>query len=160
MSVKKQPTQYVSHGKAFDNRAEAERHSDLVAAREHLESAQRNFQQLLAESAKTADGFPFEFGVFSDYHCLVKPCNARPYLRTLIYMCWSWTVRDPVDRPGMVEIREEGALDGRPSVWVPIRELYRNRKAAEAALLAARREWIADETRRLEADENKKENRP
>jgi hypothetical protein len=155
MSVKEQPTQYVSHGKAFDNRAEAERHSELVKAREALETAQRNFQRLLAESATTADGFPFEFGVFSDYHRLVKPCNARPYLRALTYMCWSWTVRDPVDRPGMVEIREEEALDGRPSVWVPIRELYRDRKAAEAALLAARREWINEETRGLEADEAK-----
>lgn len=151
MPVKVQPTQFVSHGKAFDNQADAHRHDKLYQAREELEAAQRKFQRLLAENAVTADGHRFEFGVFRDYYHIVRPHMSRPYLRKYDYLCWNWSVREQVDAPEVVEIRDERSDGSSNGGYVPIRELYADEKKARAALIRAQREWLEEQRREIES---------
>jgi hypothetical protein len=147
MAVKEQPKQYESHGKTFDTRKEAKRHDELVTAKQALEDAQDKYQRVLAESAVTADGVPFEFGVFHDYYHIVKPWGSMPHVDRLSYVAWGWSVRDS-DLPDQVEIADR--RDDGKSRYVPIKELYADRDKAVAALLVAQREWLEERRREIE----------
>lgn len=146
MPVKVQPKQYESHGKTFDTHKEAQRHDELVAARVALEDAQRKYQRVLAESAVTADGVPFEFGVFHDYYYVAKPWGSLPYVRSFCYLAGAWSVRDS-DTPDVVEIAED--RDGKRE-YTPITELYADKEKAVAALLVAQGEWLEDQRRQID----------
>jgi hypothetical protein len=121
MAVKEQPKQYESHGKTFDTRKEA-------------------------ESAVTADGVPFEFGVFHDYYHVEKPWGSLPYVRSFCYLAGAWSVRDS-DKPDVVEIAED--RDGKRH-YVPITELYADKGKAVAALMVAQGEWLEERRREIE----------
>ena len=154
MAVKTIKQRYESRGEEFDTKKEADRHEELCQARDDLHDAQRNYQRLLAESCKTADGFQFEFGVFHDYWQVFVPYGSVPYLRQTCYLCGSWRVQED---PSKIEISEDPKDDKEYRWWVPITELYADRKNAMKALLAAKRKWLADRASDLAEEEKKAE---
>lgn len=152
MAITQKPIRFVSHGVEFDSREAAYRHDSLVNAREELEGAQRTFQRLLAESAITADGHQFEFGLFVDYYHVVKPYSSMPRLRKFTYLCLSWTVRESIEKPDVIEIYDDhDQKDVRPH-FVPIPELYRTQEAADKALRVAQREWLEEQRQMIEGE--------
>jgi len=149
MPIKTVPAKFESHGKEFDTMGEAQRHSAICDARDELEEAQRKFERVLAEGCKTADGHPFRFGVFADYWSVFAPHRSMPHLVHTEYFCNAWRVREhPVN--GALEICHEPSDSEKRGRWIEIRYLYAKEANANAALLAAQREWIADRHREIE----------
>lgn len=141
MSVKTTPVQYESNGRKFKTETEAKRFDAICTAREELECAQRKFQRVLAESAKTADGEPFRFGVFCDYWHVFKPWNTMPRLEKFCYMCLSWSVKEDGET---IQIREDENADPHKRRYIDIAELYASETVGRKALIVAQEEWLEE----------------
>jgi uncharacterized protein YkwD len=141
MGVMVKKSVFVSHGKEFETKAEADKYDALHTARKEYEDAQHKLQQLLAETQKTADGQAFEFGVFHDYHTIVT-FYGFPVLTTVSFMCWNWTVQE--DEFG-VSIKEDRGRDDR---FFRITSLYADKRNAEKALAAAQSNELIQLTQR------------
>lgn len=155
MSVKQIPQKFESHGREFDTPEEATRYDALCIARETLEKAQRAFQRLLGDSAKTADGISFEFGLFNTYWHVVTPFHTMPYLQKYGYYGRDWSVKEDGET---IEIRQDSG-EKRSAAYVPISELFRFERSARFALLVAMEKWLIERTKEIEdyRDELKKQ---
>lgn len=141
MAVKTNKQTFTAAGREYDTREEAERADKLYTARQKLEDAHRAYQKTLGESAKTADGEQFEFGTWGDYWRITNPVYSMPRMVRMQFICWAWSVRSGNEE--VVEIAEHKD-DGREPAYVPIRELYKSERAAQVALLAAQKQWLAE----------------
>lgn len=72
-------------GKQHATASDAERHDAMMKAINNLRKAQKCANQAIAESHKTKDGYPFEFGCLRDYWSVVMPDASRPYLRKVSF---------------------------------------------------------------------------
>jgi len=144
MPITKRPQTFeASDGAEFATEAEAKRHQALLDASRDFRSAEKIYHQAIAKTQKTADGRPFEFGVFRDYY-LIHWWGDRPRLVTIDFI-------------GRDSILEDGKLylvpgpDKRQAVpRVAVEELYVDRLAARKELLRRLEEWIADVNREIE----------
>lgn len=58
----------TSDGQEFEDQTDAERHEKLIAVKGKFEEAQQEYGITLAETQKTADGFPFELTSYRYYY--------------------------------------------------------------------------------------------
>ena len=90
MAVKQtKPTFQCSDGKEFPTQAEADRHEDLMVAKDEYETARRKFGIALAKTQKTADGKPFEFGIMRNYW-YIRCWNSLPRLFVVDFYLWDF----------------------------------------------------------------------
>lgn len=79
MPVKKIPQVWeTSDGEEWETEKEANARQKLLDAKANFDAAERAYGQVLAETQKTADGYPFEWGVFSDYWRPTAWADGRP----------------------------------------------------------------------------------
>jgi len=152
MKTKKSKTTYEVHGREFQDQAAAERFEILLNAKEIFEDARKNLGRLLAESFTTADGEPFRFQHWFYYH-VFTPHNAMPRLFEVSFTYWGWDFEafyegDQTDLV-LYTAKDPWGNDCDRRHGYPIRELYADKKKAEAALRVAQREWLEEEMERL-----------
>lgn len=70
----------TTDGRDHTTKADADAHQRLLDARDSYDRAGRLFEQELAKTEKTADGFPFKLGIYRRYYFIVFG-NAGPMLR-------------------------------------------------------------------------------
>lgn len=142
MAIKQVPTRYeTSDGREYDTQQEAERHEALITAKREYEHAQKVFGQRLAETQKTADGYPFEFTLLRDYYYITPGFHEMPALVRVGFSRWK-----PVQ---LNEADELVLTSGR--LHCRIGDLYRSPRAAEEALLTAQEAWLKERTEEVEA---------
>lgn len=139
MAVTETPVMYQSSdGQEFDNQAVAEKHEQFLTARKEYERAQAVYGKLIAESQTTMDGEPFKYNMWHDYWRIVRIWGHIPQIEKIDFHMPNYSV-DGFDR---VSIHNGYASGGRGPYLVG--ELYFHKKNAQAALLVAIDEYIAD----------------
>lgn len=137
--TKTKPKFITSDGCEFDTEDGAERHEELVAARDEYERARLAFGRALARTQTTADGHPFDLGIWAKYWRVRPGWAGVPDLER---MNWMWGGKfDFCQRGDELVLIEKGAV---PPREVPINEIYATRREADKALLIATEEWIAE----------------
>ena len=148
MAVTKAPEQFkTSDGQKFDTIEEAERHEVLITAREQYNQGRRAFNRALAMTQKTADGELFDFGIFRDYYYITPGWSGCPALQAVNFLGWNYEVEDNDD----VKISKERDSD-RQRISYPIKDLYRHKRKAEIALVAAQEAWLAEQAAEIAAN--------
>jgi len=144
------PKTYVADdGTEFAEKADAERHDALTEAERNLENAQESFCRALMQSQRTADGFLFEFRVWS-YYRVVDTWGSMPSVQRVSLGLHTRNI--VIDSENRLEFRlwQESTGQHQPGFWMTIRfdELFRDERAAQVACLDAQRERLAE----MEAD--------
>lgn len=145
MAIKQtKPMFKTEDGREFETQKEAERHDRLYNARVKYESARREFSQALFETQKTADGEFFKFCIYDYYFIFPSYGNGWPSIRTVSFIGWNYDIDDN-DELVIRTQRDDGQ-------WVKyeISELYSHKKNAEAALIVAQKERLAEFAEQLE----------
>lgn len=138
--IKTVPVKFkASDGMEFESAVEAERHDGLVLAREAYVEACRLLNRRLAETQRTADGQMFDFGLSRDYWYLAPGWQTMPRMYAISFSGWSCSVE--VRSDGGVAIISEDETRSRTAYRIV--DLYRNKRKAEEALVAAKEEWLA-----------------
>jgi hypothetical protein len=140
MGVKKSPQTFqTSDGFEYDTEEEAERHEAVATAKQNYEGARDAFCRVLAESQKTADGVPFEFGVFRDYWFILE-WDGFPRLHKVCFLCMRNDNFELNEGSEISLVQEE---NGRRRTF-KISDLYWNHKAAGRALLKVQAERLKE----------------
>ena len=140
MSVKQETKFKTSDGREFSNQKEAEKHDALILARGKYSEALRQMNTLIAETARTADGHLFEFGLWTTYYYVTPGYFSKPVLTEVPYLGWNWDLNE---RDDQVEIVTREGNDNRQREY-KISDLYRNKKAALLALVESQKEWLKE----------------
>jgi hypothetical protein len=144
MGVREIPQTFrTSDGREFTDKGEAERHEALVEAKREYDTARAVLGRRLAETQKTADGRPFEFGVFGDYYFVTEGWSGMPELLTVSFFGNNFSIDE--HRIAEVVILQRAQGRDRDSEY-RIADLYRGKAAAERALLEAQEAWLAKKT--------------
>ncbi len=129
MQVKKVEAMFkTSDGEEFSDEKSAESHQKLIDVERQYDMAFRAYKQLLAETQKTADGFPFEFGVCRDYWYPTW-WGERPRIIKISFIGREVVMHG--DTLYVVPYQEHGQTVKQ----VQVSELYRTEKAAKIHLL-------------------------
>lgn len=137
-------------GRKFTDQKAAETHEQIQAAATAYEQAREAFGRVLAESQRTADGFPFEFGL-SDYYYIAL-WGGLPTIRRVDFWYRNWSFDyDRENEPAKFCLLHFEGDGGRCGNGQPFRigDLYRHRANAERALVEAQEKWLAEETERV-----------
>lgn len=140
MSVTEETKFKSSDGREFDNAVEAQRHDDLIVARREFEHALQKMNDLIVKTTRTADGHLCELGIFRDYWYVSPGYQGVPDIRKVPYLGWNWHLNYHNDEVVIVH-RESGRE--RTDEYV-IKDLYRSKKRALAALVDAQMEWLKE----------------
>lgn len=146
MTIKKQTKFKTTDGREFDDEKEAQKHDELILAREQYDASLRRLNRLIAETTRTADGYLFEFGLWTSYHYVTPGYFQMPVLGEVHYIGWNWDLNEHDDS---VEIVTRGGNDNRRSEY-KISNLYREKSKALAALVKAQQEWLAERQSEVE----------
>jgi hypothetical protein len=146
----------ASDGREFENEEAAKNYEALVEAKTQYQNARRHLGQLLAKSFKTADGYPFTFGLSNYYH-VATPWNSLPHIITIDFWYRNWDYEDHADDQGsesttfvILAVKDAYGNKSEYGVKYPINELYRDEKNAKRALVKAQAEWLAQRTKELD----------
>lgn len=140
MAVNQEVKFKASDGREFDNEVEAQRHDDLIVARREYEEALSKMNGLIVKTTRTADGYLCELGIFIDYWYVSHGWHGLPDLRKVPYLGWNWHLSYHNDEIVIVH-RESGRE--RTDEYT-IKDLYRNKKNALAALVEAQSRWLKE----------------
>lgn len=123
-------------GTEFLNPADAQHHDRLTAVMEKLKDRQDELTRLLAESAKTADGFRFTFSKWAYYRVVAGAFYRYPVVeRVSLPMSMN---RYEISADNALECRIWMERAGSDGYWIKLRfdELYHDEKNAKLACLA------------------------
>lgn len=134
------PKLRTSDGREFTNPKEAERHQEMLSAREAFADAHRKLGRALARTQTTADGEPFDFGVFRTYYYVREPYGQTPRLGEVSFYAFDFSFTERDDVFTIIQ-RDKGN-----ETHYHINELYLHRDNAERALLAALEAWLVRQT--------------
>ena len=138
--VKVKPQVYEVNGREFEDKAEAEKYEALVSAERRFKQSQDDYYQLLAETHKTADGYKFEWGVWS-YYLPRWSVHGAPHI--IRVSCTGRDCRMNDGRLYLIPYTGEGK--DRNTDWtVEIGLLYYSDKAAKTKLLEMMQEYAKD----------------
>lgn len=140
MSVREEITFKSSDGREFDNAVEAQRHDELIVARQEYEQALARMNSLIVKTTRTADGYLCELGIFIDYWYVSPGWSGMPNLHKVPYLGWNWHLSYHGDEVVIVH-RESGR---ERSDEYAIKDLYRSKKEALAALVKAQEKWLTE----------------
>lgn len=130
MGIKTKPKVFeTSDGEEWESEADAKERQVLLDAEARYESAVREYGQKLAESQRTKDGFPFEWGVMCNYWFPTLAAGFRPTLRQLSVIGRETTIVD-----GHVKVIPYQDGDGRKQSYF-VSELFRREINAKRDLL-------------------------
>lgn len=148
MAVRRETKFKSSDGREFDNETEAQRHDELIVAREQYEHALAKMNGLIVKTTRTADGYLCELGIFVDYWYVSPGWHGLPDLRKVPYLGWNWHLNYHNDQ--IVIVHRESGRERNDEY--EIGSLYRNKKNALVALAESQKAWL--EERRQEVAEN------
>jgi hypothetical protein len=136
MAVRSVPEKYVAcDGSEFESKVEAERHDTLISAQRQFDNAKDRLRQAIIRTYKTADGLPFDFGLFHDYWYVADGFH-WPALSQVSFMGYQQEYRiSEHDESRLLLVEKQNGRD----VHYDVSQLYANRKDALVALLAARK---------------------
>lgn len=141
MAIKPVPAKFkTSDGREFEDEVEAQRHDALINARAEYRTALHKLNRCIAETTRTADGYLFEFGLWTTYHYVTPGYNSMPQLNEVPYLGWNWELNE---RDDTVEIVTERDTDNR-RVTYQVNDLYRDKKKALAAMIEAQKTWLQE----------------
>lgn len=146
MAVKQEVKFKSSDGREFDDEKEAQRHDELIVAREAYEHALSKMNGLIVKTTRTADGHLCELGIFIDYWYVSPGWHGVPDLRKVPYLGWNWHLNYHNDEIVIVH-RESGRE--RTDEYA-IKDLYRSKKRALAALAEAQQAWLKEREAEIE----------
>lgn len=138
----------TSDGEEFDSCDDAERHEAVLAAKESFETAAREYGEIMANEAQTADNERIELFCMHDYFYINPNYFGIPDVRRVSFYRWNchYDLRD-----GLTISQE---TDGKYHHY-PAKELYRHEKNAQRALIAAQRKRIQEFTDQVDREEKK-----
>ncbi len=140
--VESTPVKYKSSdGQEFETEDEAQSHEKLIEAKERYEAARSAYGQILHESQKTADGCPFEFSIFADYWYIADSWKF-PQLDKVSFFRGNCDLNDE-DETVIIQHHDD-YRGNRHFTNYSIGELYRYKKNAQVALLAAQKECLQE----------------
>ena len=152
MAVKKsKPIYETTDGREYTDEAAALAHEERVTLQRDYERARTSWCTYLAEQVKTADGYGFKFGVFSDYWYISNSWRSAPDMVSVYFL-----------RCGQYRFEEDGEFEivktvhdtGR-NVWreerYKVSGLYKRKENARAALIVAREAWLVEQRNELDA---------
>ena len=156
MVKKQETTTYcTTDGAKFTDPQAAERHEAIVTAMHAYQAARRNFGDMLAESFRTADGVPFEFGIFRDYYYVTPGWDGVPMIHTVNFNCGNWEYQlDEYHETGRFSLATIDRGDNNRRTEYKIADIYRHKANAERALVETMRAWVKgkqDDLAELEA---------
>jgi hypothetical protein len=158
MAVKESPRTFrASDGREFSSKRDAERYEMLLQAKRVHDNAKAVLCRALAETQKTADGVPFEFGVFKDYYYIME-WDGFPHLRQVDFVCMHGADDFVLHADGTISLVDTRA-EGRRREH-RISELYCARQAALKALIDVREKRLAElaaDTKKMKAELKKDE---
>lgn len=146
MTIKQETKFKTTDGREFDDQKEAQKHDELILARELYEGALRKLNQLTAETTRTADGHLFELGLWANYYYVTPGYFEMPALSEVSYIGWNWDLNE---RDDSVEIVTREGNDNRQREY-KISSLYREKAKALAALVEAQKAWLAERQAQVE----------
>lgn len=157
MAVSEEPVVYkASDGSEFEDKDKAVKHDALVLAKRDYEQALQTLIRLVAQTQKTADGFPFEPRLLRDYYYIsVHGGGVQPRIGKVDFWGHNWSLSDPRGEDAEVQIYRYGENNHGVSQVHRFSELYREEANAHAAWLVKFREWVAEQNRRLLEEESK-----
>lgn len=140
MPVKQEVKFTSSDGREFDNEVEAQRHDELIVAREEYNNALAKMNSLIVKTTRTADGYLCELGIFKDYWYISPGWHGLPDIRKVPYLGWNWHLSHHNDQ--VVIVHRESGRD-RTDEYA-IADLYADKKNALAALVEAQKQWLTE----------------
>ena len=150
-TLKKQTTYETEDGSEFESKEAAERHETLCQVRQAYDDAKLAYGMLLAERCKTADGEPFQLGMWHDYYYITPGYFSWPKLLKVDFWGrnWTWEQRDEDDQ--LVIISDKNDVGGKMDQTREFRieELFADKGKAEAALKVRRECWLDEKRREL-----------
>ena len=149
MAVRQEVKFKSSDGQEFNNETEAQRHDALITAREEYKTALAKLNRCIAETARTADGHLFTFGVWQTYHYVTPGYFSMPALAEVPYLGWNWDLNEYDDA---VEIVIREGTDNRVRAF-KIGDLYMSKRAAQVALIKAQKEWLKEREEQIAENE-------
>jgi hypothetical protein len=154
--IKSQTTYRTSDDCDFSDQKEAEAHEKIVVARREFERADQALAVLLAESCRTADGHPFRFGIWKTYYYVHKTGPSYPELASVEFWGRNWDHASGYEGDKFVIWSFRAPVTDKFHSGIPyaINDLYLIESNARDALRAARRQWLDDRHRELDAEED------
>lgn len=146
MAVKQETKFKSSDGREFESEVEAQRHDELIIAREEYNRALARMNQLIVKTTHTADGYLCELGIFRDYWYVTPGWHGVPDIRKVPYLGWNWHLNYHNDE--VVIVHRESGRD-RTDEYA-INTLYREKKNALAALVEAQKAWLQERQQEIE----------
>ena len=142
MAITTQPTQYqTSDGRAFSDKARAERHERLIVAERAYEDARREFARALWETQLTADGQPFTINVRT-YYYITPGYFSMPTLREINFYAGIWSMEmDERDRL-LIIYKPDGTKE--TAEHYSIDKLYLSRTHAQIELADQLEAWLKE----------------
>lgn len=134
----------ASDGTTHATAALAKKREELTEAVAELRTVVKRIGRLNAESLLTADGVPFELGRSRDYYFVADTLIGLPRLLTV--WLYPYSIDVDMDRDGVLTLREYKHGDRNDGRWTHYRidELYSEKAAAEAAVLARAEQRLAE----------------
>lgn len=133
------PQKFVANdGSEWKSEAEAERQNALVDALGAFERARSNVLAAIAETHRTADGHLFQIGI-SDRYFVIVDGLAGPEVSEVWISCPYYNRRITVDSVGRVFVTDD--RNAKQPREFQIKQLYKDRAAAEREWVKHRREW-------------------
>lgn len=140
------PIYRASDNTEWDTPVAVEKHEAVIEAVAAYQRAGEKLGSLLAESSRTADGKPFDFKRFRSYHYITPGYFERPSLVQVRFYNYRNVDFDFTrGENSQVRLMEMDSTGNRPTHFYNINELYEDKAAADKALLAAQREWLAQQ---------------
>jgi len=137
MPVKELTEKYqCSDGRRFTNKPDAARHEKLIKAKEDYDMALRAYNIALVQSRNTADGKPFELGVWKTYYYVRQSAYGMPHLFEVPYLGYNFDVCTENDEVKII------VHEGERRISFRISEVYADKTEAERALLADQKEAL------------------
>lgn len=130
-----------SDGRKFETEEQAQSHEELIEAKERYEAARSAYGQILHESQKTADGYPFQFSVLADYW-YVYDFSDFPRLDKVSFYLGNCDLNDEDET--IITQHHDDHRGNRHFTDYSIGDLYRYEKNAQVALLAAQKERLQE----------------
>lgn len=144
--MKTETTYKTQDGREYTNEKDALKHERLNELEEKYDNAKTNYAKALWETQNTADGKPFDLGVWKNYYYVSPGYFGKPTLREIHFYVWSMHL----DEDDILNIRyHEDTTNGRQWTNYKISDLYSSKLQAEYALVDALREWLQERTEEI-----------
>lgn len=127
-------------GQEFTDKASAERHEKLVAAKAAYEDARQQYAKALAETQFTADGYPFDLNTRHTYYYVTGLWNGSPEVDSVSFYLWNIDL-DEADRLSVVQWDNRGEASRRVSYRID--HLYWHKSGAQEEMIREYAEYVA-----------------